>query len=202
MLVVLLTLLQVSDVLDAGPRYGTVVVLLTCNPVNITGIVADDRVSAVIHAGYPQHTGGSAIADMLLGAFNPSGKLVYTWPRGDAVLSGEAGELGNYTMLGTNKTYRYGQPDPLFPFGFGLHFTTFAYSDLVVTKSVAACSNVTVAVTVTNMGELAGSETVRSLAPFIIVQSGGKNPGIMFTKSRKTPTNTRHYFFDVLLIFF
>ena len=151
---------MVNDVLLAGVP--VVVVLVTCNPVNITGFASDARVAAIVQAGYAQHTAGGAIADVLMGRHNPSGRLPYTWPHGDG--SWAAGAIGNYTMLGTNKTYRYQQPGkapPLYPFGFGLSFTTFAFTDLVVPPWVAVCSNATISVTVANTGQVDGATVVQ-----------------------------------------
>lgn len=95
-----------------------ILVLFTALPCNITGLVANPQIRAIVQAGYPQHWGGPAVVDVLTGAYNPGGRLVITWPRAyDPSLHGD---IGNYTMIGTKKTYRYSFPDPLFPFGFGL----------------------------------------------------------------------------------
>ena len=59
--------------------------------------------SQVIHAGFPQHQGGLALVDILLGHVSPSGRLPFTWAR----TMYDSGNISNYTMLGTNKTYRY-----------------------------------------------------------------------------------------------
>eukprot|EP00935_MAST-01C_sp_MAST-1C-sp1_P001344 g1344.t1 len=155
---------MVEDVLSANAPMGTVIVLLTTNPLNITGYASDPRVKAILHAGYPQHTGGFGIVDVLFGNYTPSGKLPYTWPVGDAALSGEAGDIGNYTLLGTNRTYRYSHATdaaPLFPFGHGLSYTSFVYSELeLAPQTVAPCANVSATVTVTNTGKVSGAETV------------------------------------------
>ena len=79
-----------------------IIILFTTLPVNITALVPDPGVNAIIQAYYPQHWGGQAIADVLVGDYNPGGRLIATWPRAyDPVLHGD---IGNYTMIGTNKT--------------------------------------------------------------------------------------------------
>jgi hypothetical protein len=98
---------MLDDVLASAPRLGTVVVVATCTPMDISKIIADYRVSAVIWAGYAQHTSGYGVIETILGNSNPSGKLPFTWPFAATVaLEGDYG-LTNYTMIGTNKTYRY-----------------------------------------------------------------------------------------------
>ena len=116
------TALLADAIAGAPPAAAIIVVLLTCTPLNITGMIADSRVGAVIQAFYPQASGGIAIVDAILGKCSSTdscfGRLPYTWPKDLSY----AGDLDNYTMLGTQKTFRYGEPDPLFPFGYGLDY--------------------------------------------------------------------------------
>jgi len=150
-----------------------ILVLFTALPCNITGLVANPQIRAVIQAYYPQHHGGTAVVDVLTGAVNPAGRLVMTWPKAyNATLHGD---IDDYRMLGTQKTYRFGFPDPLFPFGFGLSYTSWSYSALTVSGGgfggvgvvsgapiiIAPCANVSVSVTVTNTGAVDGSEVVQ-----------------------------------------
>jgi beta-glucosidase len=139
------------------------IVLFTALPMHITDLVANAGVHAIVQAYYPQHVGGQAVADVLTGSINPGGRLISTWPKEyDETLSGV---ISNYTMLGTQKTYRFNYPDPLFPFGFGLSYTSWKYTDLRVSAaSVKPCENVTVTVTVRNTGALDGSEVVQLYA--------------------------------------
>eukprot|EP01044_Picomonas_judraskeda_P005560 COSAG03_NODE_529_length_7125_cov_25.402220_1_plen_307_part_00 len=105
--------------IDSTPGSKLVVVLYTTLPMNITGLVSDTRVSAIVQAYYPQHWGGQAVVDVLTGKINPAGRLVNTWPKSyDESLHGE---IGNYSMIGTKKTYRYGFPDRAVLFPFGAH---------------------------------------------------------------------------------
>ena len=94
---------MLRSVLDANKP--VVLVLFTAMPVDIAALVPHSLIKAIIQAYYPQHWGGQAIVDVLTGKHNPAGRLVATWPkRYDAALHGE---IGNYTMIGTHKTYRY-----------------------------------------------------------------------------------------------
>jgi beta-glucosidase len=137
-----------------------ILVLFTALPANITGLVANPAIRAIVQAYYPQHHGGTAVVDVLTGKVNPAGRLVMTWPKAyDKTLHGD---IGDYRMLGTQKTYRFAFPDPLFPFGFGLSYTSWQYADLVVSPGpIAPCANVTVSVSVSNTGSVDGSEVVQ-----------------------------------------
>eukprot|EP00040_Diaphanoeca_grandis_P034225 m.211563 g.211563 ORF g.211563 m.211563 type:complete len:785 (+) comp33104_c4_seq50:2401-4755(+) len=151
-----------------------IIVLFTNLPVNITNLVPHPGVNAIIQAYYPQHWGGKAVVDVLTGDYNPGGRLIATWPK--AYEPAIHGDIGNYTMIGTNKTYRFGFPDPLFPFGYGLSYTSWSYSDLVLSaRVVKPCENVTVTVTVHNTGAVAGSEVVQVYAAWTDVM-GGDSP--------------------------
>ena len=152
-----------DDAIAAAPATAPVIVILfTCAPLNITAVVSNPRVSAVLQAFYPQHGGGRAITNALLGRCDDGlcfGRLPYTWP---ADLS-SAGDLGNYTMLGTQKTFRYGAPKPLFPFAFGLQYAgPFEIGNVTVAKTtIAACQSIELSLTLRNTGTLPGSEIVQ-----------------------------------------
>ena len=156
----------VEDAIAAKPTMGVVLVVLSGAPLNITKYVAGGDVKAIIQAGYPQNFGGHAVIDAILGKFSPSGRLPYTWPYADTVTEGGPdksgpGGLNNYTMLGSNVTYRYGQPDPLFPFAFGLSYTSFAFSNLVATASITPCESIHVTVTIKNTGRRDGADVAQ-----------------------------------------
>jgi beta-glucosidase len=142
-----------------------VLVLFTCNPYDLEDILAHKGVHALVHAFYPEVWAGRAVADVLAGVFPPAGRMPYSWPRG---LEG-SGDIKDYAMTGTSKTYRYWKKDKkfdLFPFGYGLSYTMFRYSALSVTPSAEAevCANVTLHVSVTNMGAVASEEVVQVYA--------------------------------------
>ena len=117
---------------------------------------AEDMVEAVIQVWYPGEEGGQAVADVLFGKAAPSGKLPITFPRATSQLP----PFADYRM--TERTYRYATWEPLYPFGFGLSYTHFAYSNLKMGQPVlTAGSSLAVQVTVQNTGTLAGEEVVQ-----------------------------------------
>jgi beta-glucosidase len=124
------------------------------SPVLLTGV--EEYVQAVLYAWYPGQEGGNALADILFGRANPSGRLPITFPKHTADLP----PFDDYAMAG--RTYRYSTAEPLYPFGFGLSYTTFAYRDLRLSAAtLAAGSPLEVRATVTNAGTTAGAEVVQ-----------------------------------------
>ena len=116
---------------------------------------AADHVPAILEAWYPGQAAGTAIADVLFGDYNPAGRLPVTFYRSVDQLP----SFSDYDMEG--RTYRYFGGEPLFPFGHGLSYTTFAYSELELPESVQAGVDVQLSVTVENTGPLAGEEVVQ-----------------------------------------
>ena len=114
--------------------------------------------NALIMAWYPGEEAGNALADILYGDENPSGRLPVTFY--DDVSQLPAYE--DYAMEG--RTYRYFREDPLYPFGFGLSYTRFSYSEQVVSGDLEDGSSVLVNVRVTNTGDRAGAEAVQLYA--------------------------------------
>ncbi len=138
----------------------TVLVLLNGSAVAINW--AAEHVPAIVEAWYPGQAGGAAIADVLFGDYNPAGRLPVTFYKSADQLP----PFDDYSMK--NRTYRYFTGEPLFPFGFGLSYTTFSYRDLKQTGDK-------ITVEVENTGPIAGEEVaefyvksgaVRSLAGF------------------------------------
>ena len=98
---------------------------------------------------------GNGVADVLFGDYNPAGRLPVTYYKSiDQLPSFE-----DYDMAG--KTYRFFTQEPLYPFGYGLSYTTFSYSDLVLPQKTASGSPVNIKVTVTNTGKYEGDEVVQ-----------------------------------------
>ncbi len=116
---------------------------------------ADEHVPAIIQGWYPGAQGGKAIADVIFGEKNPEGKLPVTFYRS----TDELPEFTDYSMKG--RTYRYMQTEALYPFGYGLSYTSFAYSDVKADKNTLDADGITVTATVTNTGKMDGAETVQ-----------------------------------------
>jgi beta-glucosidase len=119
---------------------------------------ADRNVSAILSAWYPGQEAGTAVADVLFGHYAPAGRLPVTFPRGLADLP----SFESYAMKG--RTYRYLEAEPLYPFGFGLSYTRFEYSELALSaNSVVAHidASVMVSVCVKNTGTRASDEVVQ-----------------------------------------
>jgi beta-glucosidase len=115
-----------------------------------------ENADAVIQVFYPGCEGGDAVADVLFGAANPSGRLPFTVPRTVEDLP----PFTDYAMRG--RTYRFAEREPLWAFGHGLSYTSFRYAQAKLSRmAVAAGEGVTVSVRVSNAGRLAGDEVVQ-----------------------------------------
>ena len=132
-----------------------VLVLINGRPLAITGILP--YVNAVLEAWFPGEEGGNAIADIIFGDVNPSGRLPVSVPK-------TVGQVPVYYSRKPSSFRNYIDVDskPLFPFGFGLSYTEFRYRDLVVrTPEVKPFGFVEVEVTIENVGKVAGKEVVQ-----------------------------------------
>ncbi len=149
------------ELVEAVVATGTpvVLVLLTGRPYAIGWALdgAHPRPAAVLQAFFPGEGGGLAIADIITGAVNPSGRLPVTLPRS----AGAQPYSYLQPILGGPSEVTSTDPTPLRPFGFGLSYTTFSHTDLVVDDDVAAGAAFTAAVTVTNTGPVAGADVVQ-----------------------------------------
>jgi beta-glucosidase len=117
-----------------------------------------DRVKAVVNAWYPGEVGGTAVADVLFGDANPAGRLPITFP----VSEGQLPLRYNHKPTGRGDDYLGFTGQPLFPFGFGLSYTTFAYADLTLMPDTLGTSgSTTVQFTVRNTGVFAGDEVAQ-----------------------------------------
>lgn len=117
---------------------------------------AEELVEAIIQVWYPGEEGGHAIADILFGNASPSGKLPMTFPKSTSQLP----PLADYDMK--DRTYRYATWEPLYPFGFGLGYTTFAYADLKLAQdTLKAGDSLSLSVKLTNTGSREGEEVVQ-----------------------------------------
>jgi beta-glucosidase len=142
----------VKKLVIAGAK---VVLVLTGGSPIALGEIAD-MVEAVVFVWYPGQEGGRAVADVLYGDVNPSGKLPLTFPKSVDQLP----PFEDYNMTG--RTYRYAGWEPLYPFGFGLSYTKFSYGDLTLDRqSVPAGQPVVARLSVANTGERDGEEVVQ-----------------------------------------
>jgi beta-glucosidase len=132
----------------------TVLCVLAGSALDLTW--AQDHVGAIVYAWYPGGEGGAALADVLFGDVSPAGRLPFTFPRS----LDDVPEFESYAMKG--RTYRYAEKEPLYPFGYGLSYTRFAYRDAAVSNArVRAGDTVTVSATVENVGAVASDEVVQ-----------------------------------------
>lgn len=137
---------------------GTPVVVVLVNGSAVTMKSWINRVAAVLEAWYPGEEGGNAVADVLFGDENPGGKLPITFPQ--AV--GQVPLYYNHMPTGRGDDYTDISGKPLFPFGFGLSYTTFAYSQLLISPaSIGPDEKVSVSCEVTNTGSRRGDEVVQ-----------------------------------------
>jgi beta-glucosidase len=144
-----------EDLMRAVVATGTPTVLVLLNGSAVAVNWADAHIPAILETWYPGQAAGTAIADVLFGDYSPAGRLPVTFYKSiDQMPSFE-----DYSMK--ERTYKYFTGSPLYPFGHGLSYTTFAYSKLDVPKSVKAGAPVNVSVTVTNTGNRTGDEVVQ-----------------------------------------
>ena len=156
-----------KDLVKAVEATGTPVVLILINGRPLSIPWAAEHVPAIIEAWEPGERGGEAVADVLFGNYNPSGRLAITIPR-------SSGQLPDYYNYKPSKEYWIRQAwshdggyadmpgTPLYPFGYGLSYTNFTYSNLRISPlQISPEGNAEVSVDVTNTGKRAGVETVQ-----------------------------------------
>jgi len=115
----------------------------------------NDNLDAIVMAWYPGQEGGNAIASVLFGDYNPGGRLPVTFYASTTQLP----PFENYNMQ--NRTYRYFKGKPLYPFGYGLSYTNFTYSNLKLPSTSDTREKIKVSVTILNAGGRAGDEVVQ-----------------------------------------
>ncbi len=147
----------IRQVAEANPN--TIAVMETIGMMEVADF--EPSVSAILWSSYNGQQKGAALADVLTGAVNPSGRLPFTWYQSNDQLP----DITDYTLrpTGTNpgRTYMYFSGPVSYPFGYGLSYTTFGYANLKLDKkNLDANDTLQVSVDVTNTGEAAGSEIV------------------------------------------
>jgi beta-glucosidase len=146
-----------EQLLEAVVESGKPVIMVLQNGRPLTIGWAKAHVPAILEAWYPGEFGGRAIAETLFGDNNPAGRLTVTFPRG-------VGQLPDFYNFDPSRTHKYVDDDgaPLFPFGFGLSYTSFRYDHLVAhTPAPGSDGEVLVAVDVTNDGDRRGEEVAQ-----------------------------------------
>ncbi len=142
----------VKKLVIAGAR----VILVLCGGSPIALGELEEMVEAVVFAWYPGEAGGQALADILFGDVSPSGKLPVTFPKSTSQLP----SFEDYRM--ENRTYRYSSLEPLYPFGFGLSYTHFAFSNLKLeAERIPAGRALSFSFTLMNLGDMDGDEVVQ-----------------------------------------
>ncbi|PWK85572.1 beta-glucosidase [Lentzea atacamensis] len=140
----------------ANVRKDTALVVMSSYPYALDW--ADEHLPAVVWTSHGGQETGRAVAAVLLGEAEPSGRLPQTWYRGDDELPHPL----DYDIIKAGWTYQYHRPAPLYPFGHGLSYTEFAHRDLILSAAtVTPGSAVDVSVTLTNTGARSGSEVVQ-----------------------------------------
>jgi beta-glucosidase len=141
-----------QSLLEAVAQSGKPLVVVLMSGSALAVNWANEHAAAIVQAWYPGEEGGTAIADTLFGDYNPAGRLPVTFYKSVDQLP----PFENYHMDG--RTYRFFKGEPLYPFGHGLSYTRFKYSDLNIST---AAEKVTVSATVENAGTRAGEEVVQ-----------------------------------------
>ena len=141
----------VKALVDAGKK----VIFVNYSGSAVALTPESERCEAILQAWYPGQAGGTAVADVLFGDYNPAGRLPITFYKHTAQLP----DFEDYSMKG--RTYRYFKDAPLFPFGYGLSYTTFAYGNAHIYRADNAKNDMLLYIPVTNTGKREGEEVVQ-----------------------------------------
>jgi beta-glucosidase len=144
-----------QNLIKAVYATGKPIILVLLNGSAIAINWENQSIPAILEAWYPGQAGGEAIADVLFGDYNPAGRLPVTFYKSLKDLP----PFEDYNMA--NRTYRYFKGEPLYSFGYGLSYTTFAYSKFKIKKNVSIGDTLKITVNVKNTGKLAGDEVVQ-----------------------------------------
>jgi beta-glucosidase len=144
----------IEEVHRANPN--TVVVVIGSYPFALNRI--QERIPAILYSSHAGQELGNALADVLFGDYNPAGRLNMTWYRSADQLA----DMMEYDIRKGKRTYQYFDGDPLYPFGYGLSYTSFRYRNLVLSAGrITADDQVTLSIDVENAGDIAGDEVVQ-----------------------------------------
>jgi len=146
-----------EKLLKALKKLGKPVIFVLCSGSSMALPWENKNLDAILAAWYPGQAGGTAVADVLFGDYNPAGRLPITF----YASSKDLPDFQDYDMS-KGRTYRYFKGKPLYPFGYGLSFSTFVYSKASVNKSVLPLSNtLTMKFNLKNTGGRSGEEVVQ-----------------------------------------
>ena len=135
---------------------GKPVVYVVCTGSALALNWENDHVNAILNAWYGGQEGGTAVADVLFGDYNPAGRLPITFYKSVDQLP----DFQDYSMKG--RTYRYMTQTPLYPFGYGLSYTTFDYKNAKLSKDkIASNESVTLSFDIANTGKMDGDEVAQ-----------------------------------------
>jgi len=154
-----------EDLVEAVAATGKPIAVVLMNGSALAVNWISEHANGVLEAWYPGEEGGTSVAETLSGKNNPAGRLPLTFYKG-------VDQLPNFEDYGmANRTYRYFNGKPLYPFGYGLSYTKFSYTELrVPSQPTAAGQPISADVTVTNSGKLAGDEVVQLYLKFPAVK--------------------------------
>jgi beta-glucosidase len=144
-----------TDLIKAVHALGKPIVLVLMGGSALAVNWENENIPAILHSWYPGQEGGTAIADVLFGDYNPGGRLPVTFYKSVKDLP----SFEDYKIEG--RTYRYFKGEPLYPFGYGLSYTKFAYGNLKLKSEIKAGDNQQLSVDVQNTGPLAGDEVAQ-----------------------------------------
>jgi len=144
------------EMVQALKATGKPVVYIVCTGSALALNWEDQNLDAMLNAWYGGQEGGTAVADVLFGDYNPAGRLPITFYKSADQLP----DFQDYSMKG--RTYRYMTQEPLYPFGYGLSYTTFGYSDAQLSKNqLTKEEGVTITFDITNTGKKDGDEVAQ-----------------------------------------
>lgn len=156
----------IEAVFKANPN--TIVVINSGYPYDISWI--KDNIPAVLYSAGGCQEFGNAIADCIFGDYNPAGRLSMTWYKGIEDLP----PINDYNMLNSNRTYMFYKGTPLYPFGYGLSYSDFVYSELNLDSDIISKNNkINVSFTVKNCSEYDGDEVMQM---YVKINSDIKRP--------------------------
>lgn len=156
---------QLVDAVSAA-NPNTVVVIVGSYPFDIRSIKSNPNVKGILYTSHAGQELGSAVSDVLFGDYAPSGRLNQTWYPGLDTLP----TISDYDVIKGERTYQYYNGDAIYPFGYGLTYSSFGYSGLTVTPTTASSSSdpdVTVGFKVTNTGTVASDEVAQVYASYV-----------------------------------